>query len=322
MERAQFVTDLEGPLTLNDNAFEIAAHFLPNGAHFFALISKYDDILADLLRREGYQAGNTVKLILPFVLAFGLRSRDVIDFSRKNIKLVPDARQAIRRIFTQMPAFIISTSYEPYVQAVCAVLNFPCENAYCTKVSWDSYELSERERRELQALYAQIVARPPLEIPLSERDRETVALFDTIFWEQLVQMKAGRILHEVQPVGGVEKARALRDSLQRTGVPLSRTIYVGDSITDVEALGLVRRAGGLAVAFNGNRYALEAAQLGCISPNALILAKIAEAFERGGHKTVGALKNADLTDTVDEAFIQRSEQIRRRLRGEVIGGLG
>lgn len=332
MAHTQFVTDLEGPLTLNDNAFEIAAHFLPNGARFFALISKYDDILADIVKRPGYRAGDTLKLIVPFLKAFGVCDRDLREFSHKTVKLVPGTHEAVQRIHSWMPTFIISTSYAPYVQAVCEVLDFPFENAYCTKISLDAYMLSERERQGLLTFYNQIVQRPQIQIPsgarsleeLSAQDRRTVELLDSIFWERLSEMGIGRVLREVQPLGGPEKARALQEIVQRTGITLSHTIYVGDSITDVEALGLVRREGGIALAFNGNGYALRAAEFGCISSEALILAEIAEAFAQGGRVQVLALRpqRAECTTQIDEAFIARSEQMRRRLRGQEIGSLG
>ncbi len=344
MAPAQYVTDLEGPLTLNDNAFEIAARFLPNGAHFFALISRYDDILADIVKRPGYRAGDTLKLIVPFLKAVELCDRDLREFSQKTIKLVPRAHEAIQRIRAQMPTFIVSTSYEPYVRAVCGVFDLPCENACCTKISLDSYGLAERERQELLSLYEQIVQRPQIEIPsrarsldeLSARDRQTVDLLDHIFWERIARMEIGRVLHEVQPIGGPGKARALSEIARRTGISLAQTIYVGDSITDVEALELVRHEGGLAVAFNANSYALRAAELGCISSDALILTEIAAAFAQGGRHAARGLclrqpmagedvqsrRTLELTTQLDDAFIARSEQMRRRLRGQEIGGLG
>jgi energy-converting hydrogenase A subunit R len=337
MRKTQFVSDLEGPLTLNDNAFELTAHFLPQGAHFFALMSRYDDILADIVKRSGYRAGTTLALIVPFLKAFGLRDRDLHEFSRSSIRLVPGALEALQRIRAQMPAFIISTSYEPYVRAVCEALQFPFENAYCTKISLDAYALSEEERQELLTLYDQIVQRSQIQIPLgvqsvdelSGEDRQTLELLDHIFWERVWGMEIGRVLREVQPIGGPEKARALREISERTGISLAQTIYVGDSITDVEALALVRQAGGLAVAFNGNRYALRAAELGCISSDALILAEIAEAFQasparlrldRTASPANGRRRRTVQTKSgIDEAFIHQSEQMRRRLRGEQIG---
>jgi energy-converting hydrogenase A subunit R len=338
MRKTQFVSDLEGPLTLNDNAFELTAHFLPQGAHFFALMSRYDDILADIVKRSGYRAGTTLALIVPFLKAFGLRDRDLHDFSRSSIRLVPGALEALQRIRAQMPAFIISTSYEPYVRAVCEALQFPFESAYCTKISLDAYALSEEERQELLTLYDQIVQRKEISPgvqsvdELSGEDRQTLELLDHIFWERVWGMEIGRVLREVQPIGGPEKARALHEISERTGISLAQTIYVGDSITDVEALALVRQAGGLAVAFNGNRYALRAAELGCISSDALILAEIAEAFQasparlrldRTASPANGRRRRTVQTKSgIDEAFIHQSEQMRRRLRGEQIGGLG
>ena len=55
-----YVTDCEGPLTKNDNAQEIAERFIPDGAGFFARLSRYDDLLADVVRKPGYNAGDTL----------------------------------------------------------------------------------------------------------------------------------------------------------------------------------------------------------------------------------------------------------------------
>ncbi|MFQ6074292.1 MAG: hypothetical protein ACE5KC_03635, partial [Candidatus Bathyarchaeia archaeon] len=65
-----FISDCEGPISKNDNAFELATHFIPEGDSFFTLISRYDDILADIVKKPGYKAGDTLKLILPFLKAY------------------------------------------------------------------------------------------------------------------------------------------------------------------------------------------------------------------------------------------------------------
>ncbi|RLA85280.1 MAG: energy-converting hydrogenase A, subunit R, partial [Deltaproteobacteria bacterium] len=66
-----FVTDCEGPISKNDNAFELCCHFIPEGEKFFSLLSRYDDYLAYVEKREGYKAGDTLRLIVPFLIAFG-----------------------------------------------------------------------------------------------------------------------------------------------------------------------------------------------------------------------------------------------------------
>ncbi|MBC7110557.1 MAG: energy-converting hydrogenase A, subunit R, partial [Archaeoglobi archaeon] len=86
-----YITDCEGPLTKNDNAFEISTHFMPHGDRFFTLISRYDDILADILRRPGYKPGDTLKLILPFLKAHGVTDEMMKEFSRETLLLIPKA---------------------------------------------------------------------------------------------------------------------------------------------------------------------------------------------------------------------------------------
>ena len=74
-----FVSDCEGPLSKNDNAFELAANLVPDGGTFFALISKYDDVLADVIQKPCYKAGDTLRLILPFLKAYGATNKQIKD---------------------------------------------------------------------------------------------------------------------------------------------------------------------------------------------------------------------------------------------------
>ena len=95
--RRIYVTDCEGPLTKNDNAQEIAERFIPDGAEFFARLSKYDDFLADVVRRPGYNAGDTLRLLPPFLKAFAVTDEDVEAFSAEGVLLVPGALRGADR---------------------------------------------------------------------------------------------------------------------------------------------------------------------------------------------------------------------------------
>lgn len=328
---SQLDTDLEGPITLNDNAFELASALLPEGARAFTLLSRYDDILAEVVRRPGHRAGSTLILILPFLLAFGLDRRALEDFSKRDVKFVPDAVEVIEKIQGLMPVFIISTSYGPYVRAVAEVLGLPEGATYSTEVDLDRYKPSRTERRRLRELYEELLALPPVEVPsspggLPPEARGTIERLDKVF-QELAALEVGRLLREVEPLGGRGKAQAVLASLGQTGGELEDVIYIGDSITDVAALRLVREGGGLAVAFNGNHYALEAAELACISPDARPLLRIAEAFHRGGREGAlrlareGGLEGVTIVGEGDEALIAASERMREELRGAA-GGLG
>ena len=92
MFEKSFITDCEGPLTLNDNAFELADNFIENGGKLFKILSLYDDYLVDIVKKENYKAGNTLKLILPFFVVENLKNKDLVDFSQNHIYSVEDSK--------------------------------------------------------------------------------------------------------------------------------------------------------------------------------------------------------------------------------------
>lgn len=355
--RWQFNTDCEGPISKNDNAFELAQEFIPQGGEFFAKLSKYDDFLADIEKKRGYKAGDTLKLIVPFFKAYGVTDAAITDFSARNILLMPKAETALLYIQRIMPAFIISTSYRPYINALCGMISFPYENTYCTELTLDKYRVSESEINYLKKVHNEILELPAIDLPASAASKEELSegsikcidRLDKIFWENFADMASGKILKGVNPVGGYEKAEAIERSCEETGFDLDHVMYVGDSITDVEAMKLVSEAGGLAVSFNGNRYAIQAADVACMSPNALILAMLALMFGSGGAEPVCTLASEwksgqgnfgriigpslpgfsvdDVSlhlieDSDIEELVSQSESFRKTVRGERIGQLG
>jgi energy-converting hydrogenase A subunit R len=354
------VLDCEGPISRNDNAFELTQRFLPGGARFFALVSRYDDVQAELVRRPGYRAGDTLRLVAPFLLAHGATTAAVERFSRDHIRLLHGAKEMLRHVRTVMPSYIVSTSYEPYIAALCDATGFPPAQTYSTTLDLDRYDL-DREAQTLRNLAGEIVELPMIEVPeaarslhdLSRRDQATVARLDTIFWDTLRHMEAGRLLQEIRPVGGEEKAKAVREILDRTTGNAEDVMYVGDSITDARALFLVKEADGLAVAFNGNGYAIRSAEVAVLADSALVTAVMAQVFAVSGKARVLALINdwssaavaahcgaADLVEalhrrystslpqvariTADNAerLVHASSRFRKTVRGEAIGRLG
>jgi len=344
MERV-YITDCEGPLTKNDNAFEISAHFMPLGDRFFTLISRYDDILADILRRPDYNPGDTLKLILPFLKAHGVTDEMMKEFSRESLLLIPKADELIRSVKELMPSFIISTSYEHYISALCELTGFPFENTFSTKLSLNSYEIDEEEKKRLKELYDEILELN-IEIPencksfneLSIETREAVEKLDEIFWKEIAGMKIGRILKDVNPVGGSEKVKAIEDALERTGSSPENCMYVGDSITDAEPLRFVRENGGVSVSFNGNEYALREAEIAVISNRASVMLLLAKIFREYGKENLiefvrefpEALRESSdeiveihiLSSENFSEILRKSKEMRKKVRGEKIGSLG
>ena len=150
MFKKSFITDCEGPLTLNDNAFEIAEHFIEDGAELFKILSLYDDYLADVVKVENYKAGNTLKLILPFFALENLTNDDLVDFSQNNIYSVIDSKFLLRYLKEAMNTYIVSTSYGQYIEAVSNYMDVPFENTFYTNVDMDGLSLNEDEIKKIE----------------------------------------------------------------------------------------------------------------------------------------------------------------------------
>ena len=119
------VSDCEGPISKNDNAFEITSQFIPQGQKIFTVISRYDDLLADVLKRPNYRAGDTLKLILPFFKAYDLTDEKIQDFSARKLALIPDIKDTLQHARRMAHTFIVSTSYEHYIRVLCQAIDFP-----------------------------------------------------------------------------------------------------------------------------------------------------------------------------------------------------
>ena len=359
--KSVFISDCEGPISKNDNAFEMTACFVPNGDRLFTVISRYDDVLAEVLRKPGYKAGDTLKLILPFLKAYDVTDSKMEEFSARNLILIPNIEETLKHVQSITDVFIVSTSYEHYIRAMCHALDFPCKNTYCTKLNLDKYHLSETEKVKLKKLAQEISQMPVFEIPplarslrdLRSEAQKTVRRLDEIFWKQISGMESGKIYSDIDPMGGKEKAEAIKDVVQKHGIDLTDVMYVGDSITDDEAFELVKENGGLTVSFNGNEYAVKSAEIAVLSENSVVTGLIADVFYRFGkdnaldfvkkwkrealEKSVADSKLLErlfqlcpdrlpkvkiITSENMETLAKESSAFRKKVRGEEIGRLG
>jgi energy-converting hydrogenase A subunit R len=359
--RRVFITDCEGPISKNDNAFETVSHFVPQGDKLFTVVSRYDDTLSEVLKRPGYKAGDTLKLVLPFLKAYDVTDRKVRQFSARKLLLIAHARDTLQHMRHISQAYIVSTSYEHYIRALCQAVGFPFENTYCTKLSLDEYRITEEEKRKLKHIGKAVAQLRVFEIPteaksrkdLSEEAQMTIRRLDQIFWRTIAKMRVGEIYSAVSPMGGREKAEAIKEIASKDDVNLADIMYVGDSITDEEAFKLVKENGGLTVSFNGNQHAVMNAEIAVLSTDSLTTAVIADVFVRFGKtKTLnlvarwsrGALKNSSvnmdllgrflklhprelpraeiITREKMENVARESNEFRKRVRGESIGRLG
>jgi len=355
-----FVSDCEGPISKNDNAFELAEYFIPSGDRLFANISKYDDVLVDVVHKPGYTAGSTLKLILPFFKAYGVTDRQMEEFSQQNIVLIKDTRTTLAHVQHLADSYIVSTSYEHYIRALCKATDFPFRNTYCTRLSLDKTQITAQEKEKLRELAQEIAQMRTIDISgincvedFCDCDQTLLQRLDEIFWTIIPKMTVGKLLTDVVTVGGEQKAESIRDASKKLGINLDDAMYVGDSITDVEAFQLVRKNGGLSVSFNGNSYAVKAAEVAVQSESNLVTAALADIFCRHGKQaaikavedwSIEALKKADIDPAIRaelttlypdclpkvqivtsknmDSLIKESSEFRKKVRGVNIGRLG
>jgi predicted HAD superfamily phosphohydrolase len=363
MSKVQLITNCEGPLALNDNAFELCRDFIkPQGDRFFRQVSRYDYYLAEVAKKPGDQSGNILKLILPFLKAHSLTNAQIGTYSRQTIKLMPGAEGAYQFLRGRnLPIFELSTSYRQFANTVGLKLGFKPQHIFCTELGLDRFELAAAETAELLRLQEEITGATEIELPagaasitdLPGAAQEAVATLDRIFGERLPAMEIGALLKEVNPFGGPEKAKAMADILAKTGLKMSEAIYVGDRVSDVQAFEAVRAGGGLAISFNGDSNAVNAAEVVLVSDSAWSIALLTAVFQSWGKEGVlevaapetrdksrslvlpedtidpimtgldGHMLNIYLSKGIDLAKIaQESLAMRAKLRGEAVAASG
>ncbi len=348
MFEKSFITDCEGPLTLNDNAFELAEHFIENGGELFKILSLYDDYLADVVKKENYKAGNTLKLILPFFIQENLKNDDLVEFSRNNIYTVNDSKFLLFYLKNAMNTYIVSTSYGQYIEAVSNYMEVPFENTFYTKVNLDNITLSSEENKKIIEFKESILKNP-----------DDYELFDDIFFNQITKMGFYENIRDVEVVGGQGKKLAIDEIIKRDNINVGEILYIGDSITDVEPLEFAHKNDGVSISFNGNEYPLKVAEIAIVSPSACVTAVIADIYANNDKNKVlefindyneyddleKLFKNYDVDLEVTDKFfstftskdypiiqvvneknfddiLKASKEMRNNIRGQDIGELG
>ncbi len=273
--------DLEGPLSPQDNAYDLMKLF-PNGDKIFEVISHYDDLLA-LEERQDYEPGDTLALIVPFLVLHNISEADIAGLSGK-ATLTGGAADLIAHLESSgWKVFCITTTYEQYAWHITQKLGIYAHNVACTPFPLDKYRitLSKEDTELLQQAEAEILNLHPV----ADDDRIKHSL-DNFFREKLPATNLGTAIKEVKPVGGRRKVAALNKFAEKYNQPLSRWVVIGDSITDSRMLRAVEEAGGLGIAFNASQYALPQATMSLASPLLSDLTEVLQAWSKGQRKEV------------------------------------
>ena len=313
--------DLEGPLSPQDNAYEVTS-LIENGDVIFETLSRYDDFLA-LEGRENYEPGDTLALIVPFLLTHGIKEVDITEVS-SHARIVSGAKDLIARLKTDgWDVHIISTSYEQHAYQVGAALGVDTDHISCTRLDLEG--LQKRLTEDDIACILRIE-----EDILNIDDDETMfKRLNDFYFEELKETGFGDLFSEVRVVGGARKVAALERIAASHDLSPAELVAVGDSITDFAMLGRVRDARGVAIVFNGNEYAVPHANIALAGTDIGLVMEFAEAHARGDDAVklartleqkyrddprVDCLAGADAGKI--EAVIDAHERFRKLVRGD------
>ena len=253
----------------------------PNGDRIFEVISRYDDLLT-LEEREDYEPGDTLALIVPFLVCHNISESDITALAAK-AGLTGGAEKLISWLQTKgWKVFCISTSYEQYAMRITQKLGIYAHNAACTPFPIEKLRLTlcKEDSALLHQTEEEILTMRPVD------DARIKQSLDRFFWEKLPATNLGKLIKEVKPVGGRRKVAALNRFVDKYDQPLSHWVVIGDSITDFRMLQAVEEAGGVAIAFNANEYALPYSTMSLASTMLSDLTLVLEAWQKGKRSRV------------------------------------
>jgi len=254
----------------------------PNGGKLFEVISRYDDLLT-LEEREGYEPGDTLALVVPFLVLHNISENDIASLAVK-ASLTDGAEKLVSWLqYKTWKVFCITTTYEPYAIHITHKLGIYSHHVACTPLPWDKLQLTLG--REEMALLKQTEEDILTMQPVTDDDRIKRSL-DHFYWERLPNTDLGEAIRDVKPIGGRRKVDALNRFTDEYDQPLANWVVVGDSITDFRMLQAVDEAGGLAIAFNANEYALPCATMSLASKSLSDLTKVLETWLKGHRSRV------------------------------------
>ena len=242
-------------------------------------------------------------------------------FSSERVLLVPQALKTLAAVTALMPAYIISTSYTPYLSALCDARGVPdgartLHGAEPGRLGDAGGRGGLAARRRRTACWRAPSSRSRTRPARPTTSRRTTSRrwrsSTTSSGARMDGRVSGEMVAAVRPVGGGQKLAALEQIVAAEGVAGGGVMYVGDSITDAPPLEAVKAWGGVSLSFNGNGYAIAAAEFAAASPDAEVQAQLAQAFADGGRDAVEAAVRSWPQREEGRAPTRQGARVRRR----------
>lgn len=288
---------------MNDFAYELCLAVF-NNERFYRNLSEYDDYLFYVIKKDGYEAGYTLKLLVPFISAYGIEER-VIGELIKSAVYVPDAKIASEEILQHFEPIVISTAYRKFVSKTAEKIGFKIVHG--SDVDF-SIELEDTLKEKLLR---------SIDLIASLKGEELFEFLDNLMsklWDRLANLNV---------IGAREKAEILEK------YEPNNPIVIGDSITDCKMFEKAKELGGVAIAFNGNKYALEKADVAIVSSSAMSISIVVRTLLKEemnlnllkSQKYPKGAKIYIMSESDFESVLEKSMKMRVKLRGSA-GSLG
>ena len=274
------IFDLEGPISVIDFAAEIGKKLSKkpelnlqdyNMGEFFFMISNYDDYLIENpevklnLNIPEYQPGDTLRLMAPLYVAC-FSDKELINLAKANLGLIPGCKDLFSNLHKEWDVFVISTSYTQFAHNVTSALNIKKDHVYCTDLNIKQLKKGLTNIDDT----VNILVKKIFQKYLDNNNMLDVVIDDLndYFWKGR-ESDYIKVMNQVEVRGGKRKELAVEDIANRTGVPISNMIALGDSITDINMLQRLKDENGIAISFNGNRFTAERSNIAVTTPNNL-----------------------------------------------------
>jgi energy-converting hydrogenase A subunit R len=289
LKRRVFVSNCEGLISKNNSTLELTSHFVPEGDRIYNIINRYSYLLSNFSNMKEFETADSLKLILPFLLAYDANNKNVEEFCASKLVFVKNSRETLGYVKKTSDAFIVGSSLEHHARAVCRESNFPLENTYFTKVNLDRFELSAKDKAKLKTLAWEIGGMPQIKIPLSMRslqdlapdDQATISRLDKILWKEVPKANCKRVYSETKVVGASAKIQIIKQ-LGKSLAYQQDLMYVGNDPTDVPSMEFVKSSGGFSISFNGTQANVKNADVVIDSDDYSSVAVLADLFGKLG----------------------------------------
>jgi predicted HAD superfamily phosphohydrolase len=284
------VCTCHGFLTRNNNLRDLCGRFMQHGEQFFDVLERYDRLTSYVLNREDATAGSYYKWCVPFLKAYGATDHLLYEFSKDSLEIMPNAKRTMTYISNILPSHITTSLYEHGMMEVLERLNVPLCQVADTKLCIDQTMMGRLEARKLRNV-AEEIAR--LKVPgsfyelnvpteLMDEDVEIIKKLDAAITENIPDAGALGLMESTDAITSHKKAYRMLDIRRLTGIDLDSTMYVGSSATDFQPMDLVRDAGGLSIAFNGEEFAVRGSNIAILSEDTTVVSLFASLFADKG----------------------------------------